>query len=180
LSVTISFPFLDARNCPVDTNVPWCSLRRRLILAKSRITGLGSGTITCSQMGGKSRAAAKRTPPWKSGARQRRERGGGVPECRGEPVLFLVQFGGYIIRSTGDGPVCWGNGALWRSTPAGQLVRIHLAWADIVETAKDNFQIHWKSGLLGLTQSSNASSLTIQSGKISAALLPLQAPRLIV
>jgi hypothetical protein len=79
--------------------------------------------------------------------------------------------------------VCWGCGALWRSTPAGQLVRIHLAWADIVETAKDNFQIHrkrvtfdgWKSGLLGLTQSSNASSLTIQSGKISAALLPLQA-----
>ncbi|SRR6266481_2638861 len=26
----------------------------------------------------------RRTPPWKSGARQRRERGG-VPECRGEP-----------------------------------------------------------------------------------------------
>src|SRR6516164_2241050 len=39
-----------SRNCPVGASVPGCSLRRRLISAKSRITGLTAGTIIATIM----------------------------------------------------------------------------------------------------------------------------------
>ena len=68
----------------------------------------------------------------------------GMKRCRHRCYSAPCTVRWLHYRSTGDSPVCWGCGALWRSTPAGQLVRIHLAWADIVETAKDNFQIHRK------------------------------------
>src|SRR5258708_28239072 len=85
-SVTISFPFLDARNCPVDTNALVLVATPIDLSKKQNHRAWQRGPSPAHKWEGKSRAAAKllgrRTPLGRVG-HAREERGGRSPRVPG-------------------------------------------------------------------------------------------------